>query len=166
VLNCVAGVPLRLDAFLPPPEQDDRERQGRITLATCEFQIADEKQAIQNEKGENSHERYKQRQRDVVLKRLSSGLVVRAGALKRRLTRGAAATRAARGRLRGQHVQRSNFEDASGLAASFNSSRPAAEKRKIFAPVPPSRRTHPGRPRPSNSGMRNRGSRSRARSDR
>jgi uncharacterized protein (TIGR04552 family) len=76
VLNFVADVPIRLDAFLPPPEQDDRARQGRITLATCEFQIADEKTAIENEKGENSHERYKQRQRDVVLKRLSSGLVV------------------------------------------------------------------------------------------
>lgn len=76
VLNFVADVPLRLDAFLPPPEQDDRERQGRITLATCEFQIADRKTSEENEKGENSHERYKQRQRDVVLKRLSSGLVV------------------------------------------------------------------------------------------
>jgi len=76
VLNFVADVPIRLDAFLPPPEKDDRARQGRITLSTCEFQIADEKTAIQNEKGENSHERYKQRQRDVVLKRLSSGLVV------------------------------------------------------------------------------------------
>lgn len=76
VLNFVADVPLRLDAFLPPPEQDDRLRQGRVTLATCEIQIADEKTAAQNEKGENSHEKYKQRQRDVVLKRLSSGLVV------------------------------------------------------------------------------------------
>ncbi|HEY0883606.1 MAG TPA: TIGR04552 family protein [Archangium sp.] len=76
VLNFVADVPLRLDAYLPPPEQDDRERQGRMTLATCEFQIADEKTALENEKGENSHERYKQRQRDVVLKRLSTGLVV------------------------------------------------------------------------------------------
>lgn len=76
VLNFVADVPLRLDAFLPPPEQDDRARQGRITLATCEFQIADEKTAVENEKGENSHERYKARQREVVLKRLSSGLVV------------------------------------------------------------------------------------------
>jgi uncharacterized protein (TIGR04552 family) len=55
---------------------DDRARKGRMTLATCEFQIADEKTAIENEKGENSHERYKQRQREVVLKRLSSGLVV------------------------------------------------------------------------------------------
>lgn len=76
VLNFVADVPMRLDTFLPPPELDDRVRKGRITLATCEFQIADEKTANENEKGENSHERYKQRQRDVVLKRLSSGLVV------------------------------------------------------------------------------------------
>lgn len=76
VLNFVADVPLRLDAFLPPPEEDLRERRCRISLATCEFQMVDEKTAEQNEKGENSHDRYKQRQRDVVLKRLSSGLVV------------------------------------------------------------------------------------------
>ena len=76
VLNFVADVPLRLDAFLPPPEDDNRERKCRIALATCEFQIADQKTAVENEKGENSHERYKQRQRDVVLKRLSTGLVV------------------------------------------------------------------------------------------
>jgi uncharacterized protein (TIGR04552 family) len=76
VLNFVADVPLRLDPFLPPPELDDRARKCRITLATCEFQIADEKTALENERGENSHERYKSRQRVVVLKRLSRGLVV------------------------------------------------------------------------------------------
>jgi uncharacterized protein (TIGR04552 family) len=76
ILNFVADVPIRLDAFLPPVEYDDRTRRGRITLATCEFQIADVKQAAENERGENSHDRYKQRQRDVVLKRLSRGLVV------------------------------------------------------------------------------------------
>ncbi len=76
ILNFVADVPIRLDAFLPPPEHDDRARKGRITLATCEFQIADETTARQNEEGENSHDAYKQRQRDVVLKRLSTGLVV------------------------------------------------------------------------------------------
>ncbi len=75
-LNFVADVPLRLDAFLPPPDSDLRERKCRITLASCEFQIVDQHTSLQNEKGENSHERYKQRQRDVVLKRLSSGLVV------------------------------------------------------------------------------------------
>lgn len=76
ILNFVADVPIRLDQFLPPPELDDRTRKARITLATCEFQISDERTAAENERGENSHERYKERQRTVVLKRLSSGLVV------------------------------------------------------------------------------------------
>ncbi len=76
ILNFVADVPIRLDAYLPAPEKDQRPRKGRIALAMCEFQIADEQQANQNESGENSHERYKQRQREVVLKRLSRGLVV------------------------------------------------------------------------------------------
>jgi uncharacterized protein (TIGR04552 family) len=76
ILNFVADVPIRLDQYLPPPELDDRVRKGRITLATCEFQICDERTANENERGENSHERYKARQREVVLKRLSRGLVV------------------------------------------------------------------------------------------
>lgn len=76
MLNFVADVPLRLDAYLPPPDQDHRPRKGRIALALVEFQIADEATARLNEQGENSHERYKQRQREVVLKRLSRGLVV------------------------------------------------------------------------------------------
>lgn len=76
ILNFVADVPLRLDSFLPPPDQDTRPRRCRITLAMCEFQICDESQASKNEAGENSHDRYKSRQREVVLKRLSRGLVV------------------------------------------------------------------------------------------
>jgi uncharacterized protein (TIGR04552 family) len=76
VLNFVADVPIRLDAYLPAPDVDDRDRKGRIALATCEFQLADEKTAHDNESGENSHERYKARQKEVVLKRLSRGLVV------------------------------------------------------------------------------------------
>ncbi len=76
ILNFVADVPIRLDAYLPAPDKDNRSRKGRIALAMCEFQIADEEQAAANELGENSHERYKQRQREVVLKRLSRGLVV------------------------------------------------------------------------------------------
>jgi uncharacterized protein (TIGR04552 family) len=76
ILNFVADVPTRLDAYLPPPDLDTRDRKGRISLATCEFQIADEKTALENERGENSHAAYKGRQAAVVLKRLSRGLVV------------------------------------------------------------------------------------------
>jgi uncharacterized protein (TIGR04552 family) len=76
VLNFVADVPIRLDAYLPKPEDDTREHKGRIALATCEFQLSDEKTAHDNESGENSHDRYKARQKEVVLKRLSRGLVV------------------------------------------------------------------------------------------
>ncbi len=60
----------------PAPERDERQRKGRIALALCEFQICDEATAIANEQDENSHEAYKLRQRKVVLKRLSRGLVV------------------------------------------------------------------------------------------
>ncbi len=86
ILNFVADVPIRLDAYLPSPDKDNRSRKGRIALAMCEFQIADDEQASSNELGENSHERYKQRQREVVLKRLSRGLVVPSSAKRKKGT--------------------------------------------------------------------------------
>lgn len=75
-LNFVVDVPLRLDAFLPAPEIDTRERKGRIGFMLVEFQIVDRQTALQNEMGENAHHRYKQRQKLKVLRRLSRGLVV------------------------------------------------------------------------------------------
>ena len=76
VLNFVVDVPVRLDAYLPPPNQDRRPRKGRIGFLLVEFQIVDEKTARENEARENSHDRYKKRQKLRVLKRLSRGLVV------------------------------------------------------------------------------------------
>ncbi len=76
ILNFVADVPIRLDAYLPPPEHDFRKRQCRIGFMLCEFQIVDEQTARENEQGENSHEAYKRRQKAQVLRRLSRGLVV------------------------------------------------------------------------------------------
>jgi uncharacterized protein (TIGR04552 family) len=76
ILNFVVDVPIRLDAYLPPPEQDYRPRKGRIGFALVEFQISDQTTAKANETGENSHERYKLRQKKQVLRRLSRGLVV------------------------------------------------------------------------------------------
>lgn len=76
VLNFVVDMPLRMDAYLPPPEQDSRERKGRIVFTLVEFQIVDEATAYENENGENAHKLYKRRQKQRVLHRLSRGLVV------------------------------------------------------------------------------------------
>lgn len=76
VLNFVADVPVRLDLHLPPPERDQRPRKNRVGYTLVEFQIVDEQTALQNEEGDNSHFRYKQRQKQKVLRRLSTGLVV------------------------------------------------------------------------------------------
>ncbi len=76
VLNFVVDMPLRLDAWLPPPLEDIRERKGRVTFTLVEFQIIDERTAATNELGDSSHVRYKHRQRLKVLRRLSRGLVV------------------------------------------------------------------------------------------
>lgn len=75
-LNFVVDLPMRMDAFLPAPEDDYRPRKGRIAFVLCEFQIMDEETARENDLGENAHERYKRRQRRRVLRRLSRGLVV------------------------------------------------------------------------------------------
>lgn len=76
MLSFVADIPVRLDAYLPPPADDHRPRKGRIGFALVEFQIVDEQTAIHNEQGDNAHERYKNRQKLRVLGRLSRGLVV------------------------------------------------------------------------------------------
>jgi uncharacterized protein (TIGR04552 family) len=76
VLNFIADIPLRMDAFLPSPAEDARARKNRIAFGLVEFQILDERTARHNEEGENSHEQYKARQRVQVLRRLARGLVV------------------------------------------------------------------------------------------
>jgi uncharacterized protein (TIGR04552 family) len=75
-LNFVVDVPLRMDAYLPLPEEDTRERKNRTVFTLVEFQIMDEETARQNEEGENAHKLYKRRQKRRVLRRLSRGLVV------------------------------------------------------------------------------------------
>ncbi len=74
VLNFVVDLPLRIDAYLP--SDDSRPGRPRNVFTWVEFQIMDAATAVENERGENSHERYKGRQRIKVLRRLSRGLVV------------------------------------------------------------------------------------------
>ncbi|HEX5749763.1 MAG TPA: TIGR04552 family protein [Archangium sp.] len=75
-LNFVVDVPVRMDTYLPQPEEDTRERKNRTVFTLVEFQIMDEETARQNEEGENAHKLYKRRQKRRVLRRLSRGLVV------------------------------------------------------------------------------------------
>jgi uncharacterized protein (TIGR04552 family) len=76
VLNFVVDLPIRMDAYLPAPELDRRKRKCRTGFALVEFQIVDDQSALVNDRGDNSHEKYKKRQKLKVLRRLSRGLVV------------------------------------------------------------------------------------------
>jgi uncharacterized protein (TIGR04552 family) len=75
VLNFVVDVPVRIDELLPPldPMADEL---GSVVFSLVEFQVVDAVTAHQNEAGDSSHERYKRRQLQRVLRRLSRGLVV------------------------------------------------------------------------------------------
>ncbi len=76
VVNFVADLPVRLDEYLcriPTPQDGDF---GQIVFVLTEFQLIDAKQAHANEAGENSHEKYKERQRARVKLRLTRGLPV------------------------------------------------------------------------------------------
>jgi len=74
-LNFVVDLPVRIDDLISPldPMGDDL---GRIVFTLVEFQVFDRETARRNEEGDSSHERYKRRQHQEVLRRLSRGLVV------------------------------------------------------------------------------------------
>ncbi len=74
-LNFVVDVPVRIDDLVSRlgPMSDDL---GRIVFTLVEFQVFDRETALRNEEGDSSHERYKRRQHQEVLRRLSRGLVV------------------------------------------------------------------------------------------
>jgi uncharacterized protein (TIGR04552 family) len=75
MLNFVVDLPVRVDDLLPPldPMADEL---GRVVFSLVEFQVVDRATAVRNEDGDASHERYKKRQLQRVLRRLSRGLVV------------------------------------------------------------------------------------------
>jgi len=74
-LNFVVDLPVRVDDLLPAGDPAADEL-GRIVFALVEFQVLDRATAAQNEEGEAAHDRYKRRQQQEVLRRLSRGLVV------------------------------------------------------------------------------------------
>lgn len=74
-LNFVVDVPVRIDDLISPLDPMGDEL-GRIVFSLVEFQVFDRETARRNEEGDSSHERYKRRQHQEVLRRLSRGLVV------------------------------------------------------------------------------------------
>ncbi len=75
VINFVADLPVRMDKFLCRAPGDPMfEEGGAVVFVLTEFQIVDARTAADNEKGENSHSRYKERQLQRVRQRLMHGL--------------------------------------------------------------------------------------------
>ena len=67
VINFVSDIPIRVDEMLYTPDFIDL---GRVIFVTVEFQIMDQMNYQNNEMGEASHSKYKQRQTDAVNIRL------------------------------------------------------------------------------------------------
>jgi uncharacterized protein (TIGR04552 family) len=75
VINFVADLPVRMDKFLSrTPEDPLFSQNGTIVFVLTEFQIIDDRTAENNESGENSHEKYKERQAMRVKARLMHGM--------------------------------------------------------------------------------------------
>jgi uncharacterized protein (TIGR04552 family) len=75
VINFVADLPVRMDKFLcRAPDDPLFSENGTIVFVLTEFQIIDARTAENNESGENSHEKYKERQTSRVKARLMHGM--------------------------------------------------------------------------------------------
>jgi uncharacterized protein (TIGR04552 family) len=75
VINFVADLPVRIDRFLARPPGDPLFGEyGTVVFVLTEFQIIDARTAELNESGENSHEKYKERQFARVKARLLHGI--------------------------------------------------------------------------------------------
>jgi uncharacterized protein (TIGR04552 family) len=75
VINFVADLPVRMDRFLGrTPDDPLFSENGTIVFVLTEFQIIDVRTAESNERGENSHEKYKERQAMRVKARLMHGM--------------------------------------------------------------------------------------------
>jgi uncharacterized protein (TIGR04552 family) len=75
VVNFVADLPVRMDRFLGRPPNDPMfAENGTIVFVLTEFQIIDARTAENNESGDNSHEKYKERQANRVKARLMHGM--------------------------------------------------------------------------------------------
>jgi uncharacterized protein (TIGR04552 family) len=75
VINFIADLPVRIDEYLGKAASDPAfEENGAVVYVLTEFQVMDVRTAEDNERGENSHARYKERQLNRVRARLMHGM--------------------------------------------------------------------------------------------
>ena len=75
VINFVSDLPVRIDKYLcRRPDDPMFSEYGTIVFVLTEFQIIDARTAENNESGENSHDKYKERQAARVKARLMHGM--------------------------------------------------------------------------------------------
>jgi uncharacterized protein (TIGR04552 family) len=75
MINFVADLPVRMDRFLcRTPDDPLFSENGTIVFVLTEFQIIDARTAENNLSGDNSHEKYKERQMMRVKARLMHGM--------------------------------------------------------------------------------------------
>jgi uncharacterized protein (TIGR04552 family) len=77
IINFVTDLPVRVDDFLSRISDPGYAEHGPIVFVLTEFQVVDARTAHDNESGENSHEKYKERQHARVKARLLRGLTER-----------------------------------------------------------------------------------------
>ena len=74
IINFVADLPVRVDGFISRVGDPAYSDHGPVVFVLTEFQVLDARTAHENETGENSHEKYKERQKARVRTRLLRGL--------------------------------------------------------------------------------------------
>jgi uncharacterized protein (TIGR04552 family) len=75
VINFVADLPVRIDTYLcRTPDDPLFTEHGTVVFVLTEFQIIDARTAENNERGDNSHDKYKERQFARVKARLMHGM--------------------------------------------------------------------------------------------
>ena len=70
IINFIVDVPVRIDHVIQSPQY---RTLGNILYVMVEFQVLDQKTALQNEQGDSAHRLYKQRQLEQVRIRLRKG---------------------------------------------------------------------------------------------
>lgn len=79
MINFVVDMPFRVDALVKEANDPGLESLGRMVFVMVEFQIFDEKTDRNNQMGDASHDKYKERQRWEVIRRLVYGVAGSSG---------------------------------------------------------------------------------------